>query len=82
MIGHNTQCDVEFPFGPPATQIEHGKSAGAQTMPKKAAALDTRSCQLTHHNPNTGNITDSPLVMAGSGDALAPAGAIGKSTNS
>jgi hypothetical protein len=40
MMGQPTQYDFEFPFGPPATQIEHGKSTSAETMLKKAATLD------------------------------------------
>jgi hypothetical protein len=46
-MGNNTQYDFGFPFGPPATQIGHAKSVGAETMPKKAATLDVRFCQLT-----------------------------------
>jgi hypothetical protein len=47
IIGPNTQCAFEFPFSPLATQIEHGKLTSAYTMPKNAATLDARFCQLT-----------------------------------
>jgi hypothetical protein len=40
MMGQPTQCELEFPFGPPATQIEHGKSTSAETLIKKAATFD------------------------------------------
>jgi hypothetical protein len=66
MLGHNTQCDFEFPFGPLANQIERGKSPRAESMRKKTVTLDARFCQLTFTNqPSKGNFTDSPLALAG-----------------
>jgi hypothetical protein len=82
MMGHSTQCDFEFPFGPPATQIERGKSAGAETMPKKTATLEVRFCQLTV--PNLARTTSQIRLWRwlAPGDALAPAKTFRTSTNS
>jgi hypothetical protein len=57
MIGDNTQCDFEFPFGLLATEIERGKLARPETMPKKIATLD--ALLPTHfHRSSKGNFTD------------------------
>jgi hypothetical protein len=46
MMGHNTQCGFEFLFGPPATQIEHGKSTSADNA-KEGCHFGSALCQLT-----------------------------------
>jgi hypothetical protein len=82
MMGKPTQCDLEFLFGPPATQIEHGKPTRAETMPKKAVTLDAHFCQLTV--PNEARATSQIRLWRwlAMGDALALTKAICKSTNS
>jgi hypothetical protein len=81
MMSQPTQCDFEFPFGPPATQIERGKSAGAETMPKKTATLDARFCPLTVLNQARATSQIRLRLCLALGDALAPAQKIRKSTN-
>jgi hypothetical protein len=76
MIGHNTQCDFEFPFGPPATQIGHAKSVGAETMPEKAATLDVRFCQLIVPNQASATLRIRHWLW------LAPAKTVHNSINS
>jgi hypothetical protein len=81
MIGRNTQCDFEFPFGPPATQIEHGKPTRAETMPKKAVTLDAHFCQLTFTDQARATLQIRHCRWLVLGNALALARAIRNLTN-
>jgi hypothetical protein len=76
------RCDFEFPFGPPPTEIEHGKSISAEPMSKKAVTLDARFCQLTFTDQVRATLQIRPWLWLVLDDALAPTTTICKSTNS
>jgi hypothetical protein len=82
MIGQPTRYDFEFPFGPPATQIEHGKPTRAETMPKKAATLDAHFCQLIFTDQARVTLHIRLWRWLVLGDVLALTKTIRKSTNS
>jgi hypothetical protein len=82
MMVHNTQYNFVFPFGPQATEIEQGKSAAAETMPKKAATLDARFCQFTFTGKTRAALQICLWRWLAMNDAPAPTKTICKSTNS
>jgi hypothetical protein len=82
IVGQPTQCDLEFPFGPPATQIAHGKSISAESMPKKTVTLAAHFCQLNFTDQARAAYKICLWRWLALGDALAPAETIRKSTNS
>jgi hypothetical protein len=82
MMCKPTQYDFEFPFGPPATEVKHGKSRGTETMPKKSATLDAHFCQLNFSEQARATPQICPWLWLVLSDALAAATTNRKSTNS